>query len=305
MVMIERLMSQHITALVDPAHGGTIQHIGRDSNPTQNVLAWYEWGDIQPLPLEYVEGESEKHWLSRYKGGWQFLTPNAGPECVHNGQRHSCHGESSYLPWTVAKRSNESLIMELHLFESLYLKRSFSLHKSKPIFHCETEIKNNSLTPQEVVMVEHIAFQGSSMIQVSAPKKSMWIFCKDYEEDDLGTMFWDESGIDRPDLRYPIEGKFERMTYLDDGNEGWISIYDQTRKVGARLKWERESFPYLWYWQERFSPRFPFYGRGEITALEPASCYPGEALIGASKFGRTTVILPGAEISFVTDLEIF
>ena len=305
MVMIERLKSPHITVLVDPGNGGTIRHIGRGPNPNQNVLAWYEWEDVQPLPLEYVEGESEKHWLSRYKGGWQFLTPNAGPECVHNGQRHSCHGESSYLPWTVATRSNESLIIELRVFESLHLKRSLSLHPSKPIFYCETEIRNMSLTPQEVVMVEHIAFQGSSTIQVSAPIKSRWVFSKGYEEDDLGTMFWDESGIDRPDLRFPIEGKFERMTYLDGGNEGWVSIFDQARSVGARLTFERERFPYLWYWQERYSPRFPFYGRGEITALEPASCYPGDALIGASKFGRSTVIPPGEEISFVIDLEIF
>jgi hypothetical protein len=57
--------------------------------------------------------------------------------------------------------------------------------------------------------------------------------------------------------------------------------------------WDVKKFPYLWYWQERFSPGFPFYGRAEITGLEPASCYPDEALNGASKSGRSTIIPVG------------
>jgi hypothetical protein len=304
MTFLEKLESQHITVMVEPANGGTIRHIGRDSNPNNNVLAWYEWKDPHPLPLDYAEGESHKHWISRYRGGWQFLAPNAGNECVLNGQRHSFHGESSVLPWRVTARSDKSLIMELNIFNSLHLKRELSLHPLQSILRCKTEIENVSPTPQEIVVVEHVAFRGSSTIQVSAPEKSSWVFPKDYEEDGVGAMLWNESGIDRPDLRIPIKDRFGRLAYLSEGNEGWVSIFDEERGIGARLMWEPEKFPYLWYWQERFSPGFPFYGRAEITALEPASCYPDEALIGASKFGRSTVIPVKEKISFDLDLEV-
>jgi hypothetical protein len=304
MAPIEKLESQHITVLVDPANGGTIRHIGRDSNPNSNVLAWYEWDIPRPLPLEYSEGESHKHWISRYRGGWQFLAPNAGDECVHKGRRHTFHGESSILPWEVTTIDDTLLIMELHIFDSLHLKRTLSLHPSLPILNCLTEIKNLSHAPQEIVVVEHVAFQGSSTIQVSAPDQSSWAFPKGYEEDSVEAMIWSESGNERPDLRSPIKNEFVRLAYLSRGSEGWVSIFDEKRAIGARLMWDAEKFPYLWYWQERFTPGFPFYGRAEITGLEPASCHPDEALLGASKSGRSTIIPAKEKISFELDLEI-
>jgi hypothetical protein len=304
MALLEKLESQSITVLVDPSNGGTIRHIGRDSNPNSNVLAWYEWDEPQPLPLDYPEGESHKHWISRYRGGWQFLTPNAGNECVLNGQHHSFHGESSILPWEVTTRSDNFLMMELKIFGSLHLKRALTIDPSLSILRCETEIANIGLTPQEIVMVEHVAFQGSSTIEITAPEKSRWVFPKDYDEDGGGKMLWNESGLNRPDLRSPIKDKFVRLAYLSEGSEGWVSIFDEDRDIGARLMWDVKKFPYLWYWQERFSPGFPFYGRAEITGLEPASCYPDEALNGASKSGRSTIIPVGEKISFDLAIEI-
>ena len=95
-----------------------------------------------------------------------------------------------------------------------------------------------------------------------------------------------------------------RLAYLAEGSEGWISIVDGDKGIGARLIWDAKKFPYLWYWQERFSPGFPFYGRAEITGLEPASCYPDEALNGASKSGRSTIIPVNEKISFDLAVEI-
>ena len=302
---LEKLESKNITVLVDPTNGGTIRHVGRDSNPSSNVLAWYEWDEPHPLPLDYPEGESHKHWISRYRGGWQFLTPNAGKECVLNGQHHSFHGESSILPWVVTTRSNDLLIMEIDIFDSLHIKRTLAIDPSLSILRCATEVTNIGLTPQEIVMVEHVAFQGSSTIKVSAPEKSSWVFPKDYEEDGQSKMLWNQSGIDRPDLSSPIQDKFVRLAYLSEGSEGWVSIFDEDKNIGARLIWDVKKFPYLWYWQERFSPGFPFYGRAEITGLEPASCYPDEALNGASKSGRSTIIPVGEKISFDLAVEIF
>jgi len=299
-----RLENQFITAIVNPINGGTISHIGRSLDPTTNVLAWYEWDTPEPMSVAYPENESETHWLSRYRGGWQFLTPNAGNECVHEGRRHSCHGESSILPWTVVARSNNQITLELTIFDSLHVQRILEIDPETAIFRAHTQITNTTHIVQEIVIVEHVAFQGSANARINAPEKSTWAFPKGFEEDGGEPMLWSESGKGRPDLRAPIESAYERLAFLHSGNEGWVKIVDKERGTGALLTWDKKIFPFLWYWQERFSPRFPFFKRAEMTGLEPASCYPDDALTGASKGGRSTFISAGQNVAFTTQVEL-
>ena len=299
-----RLENQYITAVVNPTNGGTISHIGSSLNPTTNVLAWYEWDAPEPMSVAYPENESETHWLSRYRGGWQFLTPNAGNECVHEGQRHSCHGESSILPWTIVSKSNDQVTLEVTIFDSLRVQRILEIDSENAIFRAHTQITNTTQVVQEIVIVEHIAFQGSTEARIDAPEKSTWAFPKGFEEDGGEPMLWSESGKGRPDLRAPIESAYERLAFLHSGNEGWVKIVDKERGTGALLTWDKKIFPFLWYWQERFSPRFPFFKRAEITGLEPASCYPDDALTGASKGGRSTFISAGQNVAFTTQVEL-
>jgi hypothetical protein len=301
---LQVIENDFICVIVDPERGGTICHIGRDNNPRNNVLAWYEWNEPVPLPFDFAEDQSAKHWLSRYRGGWQFLTPNAGKECVFEGVRHSFHGESSYMPWKVATKEQAGLTMEIEVFNSLRVNRTLTLYPSESKMVCNTEIFNLGTTPQEVVIVEHAAFQGSPDIEVRAPEKSRWNFDEGYEEAGRRTMLWSESENDSPNLPVPIKGRSERMTYLTEGNEGWVSILDTKKRLGARLKWNKEDSPYIWYWQEQFSPGFPFYGRAEMTALEPASCLPSDALLGASQAGRARSIPAGESLLFSVELEI-
>ncbi len=299
-----RLENQYITVVVNPINGGTISHIGSSLDPTTNVLAWYEWDAPEPMSVAYPENESETHWLSRYRGGWQFLTPNAGNECVHEGQRHSCHGESSILPWTIVSKSNDQVTLEVTIFDSLCVQRILEIDSENAIFRVHTQITNTTQVVQEIVIVEHIAFQGSTEARIDAPEKSTWAFPKGFEEDGGEPMLWSESGKGRPDLRAPIESAYERLAFLHSGNEGWVKIVDKERGTGALLTWDKKIFPFLWYWQERFSPRFPFFKRAEITGLEPASCYPDDALTGASKGGRSTFISAGQNVAFTTQVEL-
>ena len=299
-----RLENQYITVVVNPINGGTISHIGNSLDPTTNVLAWYEWDAPEPMSVAYPENESETHWLSRYRGGWQFLTPNAGNECVHEGQRHSCHGESSILPWTIVSKSNDQVTLEVTIFDSLRVQRILEIDSENAIFRAHTQITNTTQVVQEIVIVEHIAFQGSTEARIDAPEKSTWAFPKGFEEDGGEPMLWSESGKGRPDLRAPIESAYERLAFLHSGNEGWVKIVDKERGTGALLTWDKKIFPFLWYWQERFSPRFPFFNRAEITGLEPASCYPDDALTGASKGGRSTFISAGQNVAFTTQVEL-
>jgi hypothetical protein len=304
MTMLEVIRNEFISIVVNPQNGATIQHIGKSLNPATNVLAWYEWDEPVALPLDFKEDESWKHWLSRYRGGWQFLTPNAGKECVFNGVRHSFHGESSYMPWSVAKKEDDSITLEIILRSQLRVTRVLTIDSFMASITCRTTISNPTNTPQEVVIVEHAAFQGSPNMVVSAPDHSKWRFDGNFKEDDRDSKVWSEPGVISNKLAHPIIDRTERMTYLVSGSEGWISIVDTVKGFGAKLLWNPIELPYIWYWQEQKSPGFPFYGRAEITALEPASCLPGDGLTGASESGRSRVIFAGNEYSFSISLKL-
>lgn len=299
------ISSKAISVIVHPKNAGTISHIGRTQSPESNVLAWYEWNDIKPVPFEATEGESHVNWLSRYRGGWQFLTPNAGGQCTHSGRVHPFHGDSSNGPWRVTESASDKLTMEITCTQSLQVTRKLSLHANKPILSIATTIQNITAHRQEIVLVEHAAFQGSSTGLVSAPPESHWSMAPGYEEEGVTSLIWREAGRNKPDLRNPLQrgDKTERMVYLDKGNEGWVHFTDSGRGVGAKLLWDKDVFPYLWYWQERNSPAAPFNGRAEMTALEPASCLPGDTLAGASGAKRSTFIEPWARYSFSVEVE--
>jgi len=298
------ICNEFISVAVDPENGGTIQHIGRSFAPESNVLAWYGWDEPIGLSLEFDENESARHWLSRYRGGWQLLTPNAGKECVFNGVRHSFHGDSSYLPWSVAFSDDKTIALEITIQSRLKVLRVLTINPKMAGMESHTTLTNLTDVPEEVVLVEHAAFQGSPNIVVSAPEDSTWKFDGDFMEDGRNSRLWHEPEAVINDLAYPIKDRTERMTYLADGSEGWISIIDSDRRIGAKLTWDPIKLPYLWYWQEQKSPGFPFYGRAEMTALEPASCLPTDTLAGASRAGRSTVIAPRAEYSFAVSLEL-
>jgi hypothetical protein len=143
--------------------------------------------------------------------------------------------------------------LEIGVLNSLRVTRTLTLHPSEAKMVCRTAIFNLGTTLQEVVLVDHAAFQGSPDVEVSAPEKSRWNFDEGYEEAGRKTMLWSESDNDAPNLSIPIESRSERMTYLTEGNGGWVSIIDSKKGFGARLKWNQGDLPYLWYWQEQFS----------------------------------------------------
>lgn len=74
--------------------------------------------------------------------------------------------------WKVAFKEPADLTLEIDVFNSLRVNRTLTLHLSEAKMVCKPVISNLGTTPQEVVMVEDAAFQGSPDIKVSAPEQS-------------------------------------------------------------------------------------------------------------------------------------
>ena len=59
------------------------------------------------------------------------------------------------------------------------------------------------------------------------------------------------------------------------------------------ISWDLKAFPHLWFWQEIGGKGFPWYGRTEITAIEPASTWPSYGLEAAISSGQAFFLKPG------------
>lgn len=280
--MIERLVSAHAVAHVDLARGGTIAHFGISNDPRDNLLARVD-SSVSASAEDSVFSASRREWLSPYTGGWQLLTPNAGDECWVGERFHPFHGDVSRREWSVVERSAGHMTLSIVVDDEIAVTRAMVLDRDLARLVVSTTIENRSPQPVPAILVEHIALAGGESACVDAPVGSLWDVLTAYP-DLSGTSPWfDELG--RP---IPLGGS--RVASLVGGNEGWIELRRADHSV--RVVWDPNELPYLWYWQERGSPGFPFYGRADIVGLEPASAAYADGLSRAIERGEAWWVDP-------------
>jgi hypothetical protein len=91
--------------------------------------------------------------------------------------------------------------------------------------------------------------------------------------------------------------------YLSELDTGEYKLLNRSLGLGVQLTWDKEQFPYLWYWLEwGGSFGYPFYGRCRVAALEPFSSIPGTGL--ANALGRGTALLFSAGEQRSTELTL-
>lgn len=280
---------------VDPHRGASILHFGATSQPADNVLANYQWES--PLPQGNGYGTSQQDWLSSYRGGWQLLTPNAGAESAVAGVRHPFHGEVSTASWHVVEHSALRLSMRTATRGPLIVTRIVELHPHRPLLTARTILSNPTSIPARAILVEHIALANDDEAVVRAPATSEWEFDPASPEYDGNRTIWDRSP-----LRKAVGAGQWRVASLVDGSEGWIELRRSTSHV--RVTWDPEQLPYLWYWQERGTPQFPFFGRADITGLEPASAKFSDGLAAAIERNEAWTIEAGQELTVSVAIEL-
>lgn len=301
---IVELATPSIAIRIDLTRGGTISHIGKTLRSDDNVLAWYEFDDIEELPIEYPHGESERYWLSRYRGGWQLLTPSADKECDVGGRHHSCHGESSILPWKLISKNDHEIIHEVVIFNAFQILRVAHLESDRPELTVTTTIKNIGNQIEPFIKVEHIAYRGSDRGEVSAPENSVWKFGEGLGESYNDEFLWKDMDTYGINIRNRNMNKEVRLACMVRGSEGWSEWHNPDSGQRTRASWDPKEFPNLWYWQENGADIYPFFGRTKITALEPASVPPGTRLVGAVEQNLASTLNPGESHTFAIKIEL-
>lgn len=243
--------------------------------------------------------DSQAAWLSRYQGGWQVLCPNAGPERRQHGTVWGFHGEAALVPWQVTEYSSRRAQLDVELFcAPLRLARELNL-EDRTLRLTET-VTNLSTVDVEVMWVHHPAF-GPPLVQPGCRLRT-GARTLISDRDSPGTVL-------RPDRVYPwppadatvdllpVEGEArEVFGCLTDFTDGWFALENERLGIGVHMRWETDTFPHAWLWQElHASAGFPWYRRGYVVAVEPANTIPGDGWTNSWQRGRGTLIAGGEQ----------
>ena len=258
------------------------------------------------------EGDSETIWHNYYRGGWQVILPNFGPEVSYGGAPLDFHGEAARTSWTLdalnTTETGAEATMSVTLIKSpLRVRRTMSVDAERPVLSVTETVINDGVVETDCMWGHHPAY-GPPLL---SPDTVIDTGARSVESDDgsevpstdlaLGeTWEWpnarDREGNAADMSRIPAPGSgLSRVLYLEDFAEGWYALTNLELGLGVGVVWDAALFPYACFWQETGGELgHPFFGRAYVTAIEPFSSYPGIGLTRViEKTGTQLTLAPG------------
>ena len=248
------------------------------------------------------------NFIDFYAGGWQELFPNAGGSCTYKRAALGVHGEACLLPWSYRLTKDHpdevSVTFSVRTLRTpFYIEKTLSMNAQDPVLTIDEVVRNEADESMDFMWGHHPAlgwpFLDESCrlflprCRVRTPAQytaaSSRLECG---QDCAWPLVKGRDGgsVDLSRI-IPPEARCHDMAYLYDLAEGWYAFVNETSGLGFGLCWEKETFPYLWFWQlYRGGTEYPWYGANYTAALEPVSSYP-PTLTEAIK-ARTQIVLP-------------
>lgn len=304
---MKTIKNKQIAIKVDETMGGEIISIIYKND---EFLSSFDWQSPLRHRNSETYGSGVLDWLSEYRGGWQSLFPNAGNDNTVMGVPLPFHGEFSRSQVEIIKKSKSEIVVRSGVRLPLILTRSYKLLSDKPILKIRQTVTNESELDIPFIWGEHPAFCLPSGSRIKLPKGGA-VHVDSNEMGDLqdvlpgGVGDWPFAPTklgDSVDLSVVPNVKVERLCYLPNRPEGWVAMESHETIFG--LSWDLNAFPHLWFWQEIGGTGFPWFGRTNITAIEPASTWPSYGLAEAIKKGQSITLKPKQSASSWTTFSI-
>lgn len=276
--------------------------------PRDTDVLWKSpWGLKEAARGFDSAGDSLTAWLEAYAGGWQVLFPNGGFANEYKGVELGYHGEASMKAWDYEIINDGAASLEVKLSVRLSrspysLERWMRLEDGSPILQIRERITNHAGEAMDCMWSHHPAYGAPFLSEhcvIDTDARSLL--------SDDGYM-----GVNNPlaqgvEYTWPLSGGLDLtaipapdqprdlLGYLKDFETGWYSITNRQLGFGIGFSWDKEVFPYAWFWQElNSSPGFPFYKCSYVIAIEPASSIPGQGLTAVmEKTGSHLTLQPG------------
>lgn len=261
-------------------------------------------------------------FIDQYEGGWQEILPSGGPPNTYLGATFPQHGESSNLPWTVSIVEDSPDRVEILCTTRLSImpfrvEKRFSLSGSDATLTLSSTITNEGGVELPMMGLHHIAF-GAPFIgpgsRIEVPTGTTFFghpanaFEDGSRRSDGGSGYWPEmngsdgSQIDMRDL--PAWETPGDMQYLKP-TQGWYTISSPDRSLIAKVSWDLETQPFLWFWQEFGAVKtYPWWGSEYLVGLEPCTSAPGTGLAEIVASGTVPIIKAGELLSTALSVHV-
>ncbi|MCY3796668.1 MAG: aldose 1-epimerase [Chloroflexi bacterium] len=251
--------------------------------------------------------DSQTAWLEAYAGGWQVLFPNGGFANSYKGVELGYHGEASMKAWDyeIVQDADASLGVKLsvRLSRSPYsLERWLRLEDGSPILHIRERITNQAGEAMDCMWSHHPAYGAPFLSEhcvIDTDARSLlsddgYLGANNPLKPGVEYKWPLAAGLDLSMIPAPDQPR-DLLGYLKDFETGWYSITNRQLGFGIGFSWDKDVFPYAWFWQElNSSPGFPFYKCSYVIAIEPATSIPGHGLTAVmEKTGTHLTLQPG------------
>jgi hypothetical protein len=277
----------HLSAEIDVGRGADILSLTHRASGVDVLFSapWRERAEaVRDGRVTSSATDSFTRWLEQYRGGWQTLCPNAGPERLVAGAAVGFHGEASIVPWTVDSVTAVSASLRTELFSvPVEISRDITLSAGAARLDVVDTVTNLSDVEIELDYAAHPALGGAFLDAACVLRTSARRFTAD--PDTPGNVAAEGSCHDWPEVRgaggdmidltlVPPPGQ-ARMAFgwlSDFGGSPWASVTNPDLGLTVRLEWDEACLPYAWLWQElNASPGFPWFRRARVMAVEPSS----------------------------------
>jgi hypothetical protein len=277
--------------------------------PSGTNCLWQPKTGVRPSPYVADAPGDVASFMDLYEGGWQEIFPNGGDACTYKGAHLGFHGEACKILWDW-QIEGDTLSCEVRLMSMpFYLQKRLWLDGAT--LHVWERVTNEGAEPLEFMWGHHPAFAAPFL---SLDNNRLYVHATTVEThgaDIGGKHQFLPLGVKCPfplvptqtsrpiDLRrlFRGDGRNADLCYLGGLHDSWYAVVNEDTKLGFALRWDKETFPYLWLWQECQGTRgYPWWGRYHVVGIEPHSSIPGSGLLKAIERGTAKSLDAGASI---------
>lgn len=314
------LENQQIKVVVALGKGADIVELLHKKTDTD--FLWHSFTPLKNITVVPTKNPQDGNFLDTYSGGWQELFPTHGNPTSYHGGEIGMHGEACIYPWdcTVLEDTPECIrvLLSLRTIRSPFLlERTMTLKEEDPTLYIHQKATNVGAVTQDFMWGHHPAFgfpflDGSVRLHLpGSPKVTYW-HCGEYtgplDKDATGTWPYlpgkDGRMVD-VSVAYEPEDKVLMEYAVSDLEDGMFELVNHNKKLGARMRWDKHLFPYIWVWgQFCGSDDYPWYGRSYVMGVEPWSSLPG-SYDGARAAGTLLHLEPGRSMGAELSVQLY
>lgn len=290
---LPRLTTDALTLSYHPGRGGAITGLTRNRDEAP-VLWQAPWG-VLPVGASRPPATASVAAREGWSGGWRTLFPSSGRAVTLYGADQGYDGEATLAPYVVDEATDTTVTLSTRLVRTpVRITRTIELQDST-VTVSET-VRNEGgqaiemMWGQEIALGAPLLGEGTTVETGAAVVRPEPDVTHSVSYDDV--MPWPRTqGNGGPiNLRRVPEDNsgLTWQAYLSDFTDHHATVTNHAAGLRARLTWDAEQMPYLWYELEAGGQHdFPHFSGSYYLSLTAASAWPRQGLNDARRVSST------------------